>query len=476
MAQVSLAGTYGAIGQPMLEEDFSLQRAVSLWPGALPDGGTKVEPHVGRSSAATKDIFSTLFEAIGSLFSPQRQAGQSPQAQAQNFDLGKLLGDIAETVKGVGGAGAGAGAPSAGAARSRPEAGTLNGRGEVETGTPLGAIGIGPRDGVKGIPNLIEARTSGRVDLGGGTTAYGAANAGVFAGGQASAGVTFGPDGLVARAGAEVGVGARAHVEGGVSGDWGSISGWADAEVQLYAKAAALLQVNEKGLLAQASAEAGGLAGAAAGGAVNLGPVVRGKAKADAKSGAGAAGTATVSASFDPPKASVVVKGEAFAGARASFDAEGTIAGIGYRVSAAALAGVGAKFQLEAVTEGSKTEFSFCLGVAVGVGVELKCGFSFDSKDLGSICTSVVGVVGSVFELAGGLIGAVCKPIGKAIDDLTKPIGDLLGGLFGAVGSLFGGKPGNGALADELIAHQAKNGGQAPTVMPAELSREGVAC
>lgn len=323
-----------------------------------------------------------LFRALGDLFTPH---GNGPDA-ANKFDLGAILASIFDF------------AGTHQAKHESHEQGQL--RAEVS--------GEGGNDHLK-------------------TKGHAAAEAHAQA--IASSEATVDHTGAVARARAEASAGVSAEADGSITTDIGSIDGRARVSAEVYARLLAEARANQKGLSAEALAEAGAMANADAATKLQIADgLIAGKADARAEAGAGGKATARAGVSFDPPEAIVNAKAESFAGARAGYSAQGGIAGIGYGIEAEAWAGAGAKAEINGgLDKDGKFHLNFSLGLAAGVGCMLKVNFEFDTKIFGKI--------------AGDIIGAA---------------GDVLGGIFGSVAGLFDGGSGNGKRAGQAISNASR--------------------
>jgi hypothetical protein len=442
--------------------------------------GNTVESHPETAkptgqAEAPKDLFASIFNIIGSLFQPQSKANGKP-----TFDLARVLSDILNAVGSVfGEAEKKSEAKPASAEKKEAEPKTeeekkahaetakeekakalanqsMDKNGEVDSGdATIGKVKIGPGagDGVRGLADAGQINVSGSADLGGGTTASGSVRGGTFAGGKVTSGVRTNEKGeVIAEVGVGAAVGARVGAQGQISGKWGSVSGYVNGEVQIYAKAEARARVGKDDAGAEAQVGVGALAGVDAGAKADLaGGLVKANASAEARSGAGADAKAGVTVKYNPPEAAFRASAGAFAGARAGFQAEGTIAGVGYNVAAEAWAGVGVKAAVDVGLKDGKFSFQLGVGVAVGVGVAFKVGFSMDTKSIGGIIKGVFGAAACVVGVVGQAVSGILKPVGDALAAITKPFGDIFGGLFKAIGGLFGGGKGDGSLAKDAV-------------------------
>ncbi|MCA2981796.1 MAG: hypothetical protein INH41_15000 [Myxococcaceae bacterium] len=404
-------------------------------------------------SAPPKDVFAAAFNLIGGLFKPQSQAGGQP-----TFDLGRLLTDALTVAENLFGKDLEKAARKAGGDdRKGRAANAPDSAGTIDSGNGRIKIVPGASDGVRGIKDAGQLDLGGSADLGGGTRAKGSVKGGTFSGvtSQSSAGVDA-EGNLYAQGGFAAGAGVRVRAEGEIEGAWGNVKGGVGAEAQVYAHGRAAARLGLKGAEATAAAGVGAMAGVNADAEANIGDgALRGKAKAEAKAGTGADAVATATVSYSPLEAAFSGAAGAFAGARATAEAKGTIAGVGYKVGAEAWAGVGAKIGLDAGIKEGKFSFELNVGVALGVGVAATIGFEIDTKDLFSVARGIVGAAGAlldgILKPVGDAVAAIAKPLGDAAGAIARPLGDVFGGLFSTVNGLFGGKAGEGLVASDVV-------------------------
>jgi hypothetical protein len=393
-------------------------------------------------SADQKDVFGAVFNLLGGLFNPKSQAGGQP-----TFDLGKILTDVLGVAENLFGKDLDKAAEQAmGSNPTKRAKNAPDKAGYVGTGKERTKIVPGASDGVRGIKDEGQLNIEGAADLGGGTKAKGSVKGGTFSGVTSDSSAGIDAEGnLYAQGGFAAGAGVRVRAEGEIEGSWGNVKGGVGAEAQVYAHGRASALVNTKGAQATATAGVGAIAGVNADAEANIGDgLFRGAAKADAKAGTGADASATATATYSPLQAAFSGQAGAFAGARATCEAKGTFAGVGYKIGAEAWAGVGAKIGIDAGIKDGKFKFEMNVGVALGVGAAVTVGFEIDTKDIFSVAKGLIGA-------AGALLGGILKPVGDAVGAITKPVGDVFGGVMGAVGGLFGGGKGTGAAASETV-------------------------
>jgi hypothetical protein len=147
---------------------------------------------------------------------------------------------------------------------------------------------------------------------------------------------------------------------------------------------------------------------------------VTGQADARAEAGGGAQAKGKVGVTFAPPQVAVNAKAEAFAGARAGYSAKGGVAGVGYGIECEVWAGVGAKAEINGgIDKDGKLKLDFAIGIAYGVGGQVKFGVEIDLKEVAKTASKVLSFLG--------------------------------GGFFGAIAGMFGGGSGNGQHASKAI-------------------------
>lgn len=234
------------------------------------------------------------------------------------------------------------------------------------------------------------------------------------------------------RAAAEASAGASVEANGKVTTPLGSVDGHAKVGAEVYARTSAEAQVGLDGASAGAHAATGAMArGEASSNMEMANGLVTGHAEAQAEAGAGAKADANVGVTFKPPAAAVKAKGEAFAGARAGYAAKGGVGGVGYGIAAEVWAGAGVKAEIDGgLDKDGKLKLEFCLGVAVGVGAQVKFGIEIDTKKIAQTfmqtLSSPGGLLGGIFDAVAGLFGGGKgngEHAGKAIDSAMKGLG-----------------------------------------------------
>lgn len=289
-----------------------------------------------------------------------------------------------------------------------------------------------------------KAQTQGSFQSGA-VSGRGSAEAEAWATADAKGRAWAGPDGVGAEGSAEARAGVRVQTAGELHTPLGSLSGYAGASAELYARGAAYVRANQTGAEAGATAEVGAKATAEAKANANLmGGLVTGEADALAEAGTGATATGRVGISYNPPTAIIEGSAGAFAGAHAGFSAKGGIGPLKYGIQAEAWAGVGVKAEFHAGMEDGKFKFSAGLGAALGIGAFLKVDFEIDFKDVGS---AITGILGAGVAIVGGVVSAVVGVVGSVV----KGIGDFFSNLFKGIASLFGGGKGDGSHALNLL-------------------------
>lgn len=274
----------------------------------------------------------------------------------------------------------------------------------------LSTSATGPQDYDQGFKQSAHIEGTKTV---GDFTMSGKADASVYAGAGTKSTSYAGPNGVGASVEADARIGVSASASGSITSKYGSISGSARATAEIYAHAKAYVSANSKGATAGADVEVGAHVKAEAqADAEALGGLVSGHAAGVAEAGAGGKAGAKIGISYDPPSAVVDAKADAFAGARAAFDAKGGMAGMTYGIHGEAWAGVGAKVEVEAGMTDGKFHFTFGAGISLGVGTFLKFDFELD----------------------------------------LKPIGKALGTFFSALSGLFNGGSGDGSHANKAVS------------------------
>lgn len=255
--------------------------------------------------------------------------------------------------------------------------------------------------------------------------AKGSADASIYAKANAFSETVNDGKHVKARAGAEARAGMQAEAQGQVTSDIGSIDGKARVSNEAWAAALTEAEAGPTGADAMAKAEAGTLAQAKADTNMNLGDgLVTGHAAAHAEAGGGANAMGKVGVSYAPPSAAVNAKAEAFAGARAGYAAQGGMAGMKYGIEGEVWAGIGAKAEFNSgIDKDGKLHFEFAVGVAYGVGMQIKYGMEIDLKQ-------------------------VAKTAGKILSLFT-------GGGLGAIASMFNGGKGGGQHANQAVTNAA---------------------
>jgi hypothetical protein len=401
----------------------NLQRAALEEPEdlAAPPGARSAHPNTVQTYQAdappptTPSADSPL--DVGQLLAQLFAGGKTSSEQANHFDFFALLAKIFE----------GASLPAT--PKEAPPAPTTSGElGSGEVRSRLSNAALGAQDSDQGFKQSVHAQ--GSTSLAGATLA-GTADAAAYA--RAGTTTSSAPGAVAAEADARLGVSASAS--GAITSRYGSISGNASVTAEIYAHAKAYAEANAHGATAGANAEVGAHVKAQAqADAVGAGGLVTGHAEATAEAGAGGKAGAKVGVSYDPPSTVVDASADAFAGARAAFDAKGGVAGMTYGIHGEAWAGVGAKVEVEAGLTDGKFHFSFGAGISLGVGTFLKFDFEID-----------------------------LKPIQKAFGDLV-----------GAIAGLFGGGSGDGTHAASAITDAVNRAqpGSVPTTPRSQALRE----
>lgn len=354
------------------------------------------------SSGANNSGGFDLFSALGSLFGGAQQGGS-----AEQFDLYALLSSIFDF---AGTQAANASAANGGPSPSNPD------------------VVIQREDaGVK-----EEANWSGET----GDEhfqAKGHANAEVHATTKTFTEAVNDGKSVKARAHVEARAGMSAQAQGSVHTDVGDVQGKARVSNEAFVIADAQAEAGPNGASAEAMNAVGALAQAKGETTMTMAEgLVQGSADARAEAGAGAQAKGKVGVSFAPPQMAVNAKAEAFAGARAGYSAKGGVAGVGYGIECEVWAGIGAKAEVNGgIDKDGKLKLEFALGIAYGVGGQVKFGVELDLKEVAKNASKVIGFLG------GGFLGAIAGMFGggagngehaaKAVTDTAQKLAPAMG-------------------------------------------------
>jgi len=142
-----------------------------------------------------------------------------------------------------------------------------------------------------------------------------------------------------------------------------------------------------------------------------------GRSEWGAEGNVGAEASATGQVVLDPlhGQAAASVKGEAFAGARASAEVSQDIGPATVTAGAEAFAGVGVEFEANVGLKDGKLSANFDVGAALGIGASVEFGFSVD-----------VGKVGDAAKNVAEGVGNAAKSVGEGIKNVGEGVKDVL--------------------------------------------------
>lgn len=163
----------------------------------------------------------------------------------------------------------------------------------------------------------------------------------------------------------------------------------------------------------------------------------------------GAQGIAEGQLKLDPRHGTVAarVHGDAFAGAEAGVSLQQNVGPIGANGGVEVEAGIGVHFGLDVGFQKGKFSYQMDIGAALGIGIELKLGFSVDfagiAKTAWGALKGVGKAAGEVLKGAGRAVEWVGKAAGKAVSavadgakKVVNAVGDAVGGAAKAVGNV----------------------------------------